>query len=877
MNPATEARPPTPLPARIGRYRVTGRIGRGAMGIVYSAVDEAGVAVAIKVMMADLEEDTETRERFVREAQIATRLRHRHLIMVLETGEEDGRLFIAMELLRGQPLPEFLRTQAAVALETRVDLMTQTCEGLAAAHAAGVIHRDVKPGNLFVQEDGSLKLLDFGVARLANSNITTTGSVVGTPDYMSPEQVRGDEIDGRSDVFSAGAVFYYVLTQRKPFAAPELPVVLHKVQFADPLPLRESEAPPPLAAIVRRALEKDAARRYPGFTAVLSDLVSFRRQYDADTRALAVQVREQSVESARLYDWCEERERALGTNGTREPVVDPALLELHPVLMVKGLDALGVVPFHRRVITALADDVRMRLERVREEVALLDRVADECARADAAAAAGDVRGALALADAATRGLPDATAPREAASRLRGMVEERDAFDQKLEAARAAARSAAAEGAWEGCRAIARDVCAIAPDDEMTLLERRASERIEQERRDRERMIDSLMAGIRDAVAVDDGQNAVELLARLSHAEPGLPELVALGEAVDACRARCAAADARTRVALDGIGEARALAAAGDMIGAEARLERTVREFPFVPAVVNELTRARAERQRREEMVERQAKAVEYRDRATAALEAGRPAESLPDADRALALEPNDPHARRMFEIARSTLEQQATRTGRADEIARILASGRRHQASGRDAEALDEVERAVTLDPTNACAVALRDTLRASLAAQAHAAGRREAQTRARRAAAPALTQARKALGDGDFERALWAAENALALAPDWPEAAQARAQAAEALATRTADDDDTVVPRPGDTEDTVALAAKPARIAWAVGAWTVGLLRRARRERGQTTVEGLMIAGVFVLVGLLFLQLAPRALVTFFRGIVMSIRTVAL
>ena len=205
------------------------------MGVVYSGRDErTGRPVALKVMMTDLEGDKETRERFNREANVAGKMVHRNIINVYEAGEEDGRLYMVMELLEGETLNDYMKRVGNLPLEHALDLMMQVCEGLAIAHAHAIVHRDIKPGNLFVMRDGGLKILDFGVARLANSSMTASGFIVGTPDFMSPEQARGREIDQRSDVFSAGAVFYYMLSGVKPFSAPDLPAVLHRVNSENP-------------------------------------------------------------------------------------------------------------------------------------------------------------------------------------------------------------------------------------------------------------------------------------------------------------------------------------------------------------------------------------------------------------------------------------------------------------------------------------------------------------------------------------------------------------------------------------------------------------------------------------------------------------------
>ena len=251
------------LPERIGHYKITDRIGRGAMGVVYSGRDErTGRPVALKVMMTDLEGDKETRERFNREANVAGKMVHRNIINVYEAGEEDGRLYMVMELLEGETLNDYMKRVGNLPLEHALDLMMQVCEGLAIAHAHAIVHRDIKPGNLFVMRDGGLKILDFGVARLANSSMTASGFIVGTPDFMSPEQARGREIDQRSDVFSAGAVFYYMLSGVKPFSAPDLPAVLHRVNSENPPQLTPEQCPPGLWRILMKALAKQTSDRY---------------------------------------------------------------------------------------------------------------------------------------------------------------------------------------------------------------------------------------------------------------------------------------------------------------------------------------------------------------------------------------------------------------------------------------------------------------------------------------------------------------------------------------------------------------------------------------------------------------------------------------
>jgi serine/threonine protein kinase len=358
------------MPERIGQFRVVERIGRGAMGVVYSAREiQSGRAVAIKLMMADLEGDRETRVRFEREARVAGEMLHRNVINVYEMGEEDGRLYMVMELLEGETLGDYLKRVGKLPLERALDLMMQVCEGLAVAHAHAIVHRDVKPGNLFVLRDGRLKILDFGVARLANSSMTASGFIVGTPDFMSPEQARGKEIDQRSDVFSAGAVFYYMLSGRKPFTADDLPAVIHKVNSEDPPPLTPDEAPPGLTRIVMKALAKSTADRYADMGALLADLVRFERDYDRESRTMALVARQEAVELAKLVSERLALADRLGvvTDASESPFSDE-LLDRYPVLEERGPDALGVVPFRRATLMEIREGLGGRRSEVLEEL-----------------------------------------------------------------------------------------------------------------------------------------------------------------------------------------------------------------------------------------------------------------------------------------------------------------------------------------------------------------------------------------------------------------------------------------------------------------------------------------------------------------------------
>ena len=296
---ATDDLTPRRSPERIGRYQVIERIGRGAMGLVYRARDEAiGREVALKVLTADLEDDPEIRTRFHREAQAAASLSHPNIITIFDVGEDADRFFIVMELLRGATLKDFLKQNDATRIERKIDLMVQLCAGLGAAHNASVYHRDIKPGNVFVRADGILKILDFGVARLASSSMTAAGFIVGTPDYMSPEQARGAEIDARSDIFSLGGVFYFMLTGRKPFPASDLPTLFHQIQSDDPPPALGVDAPAELIAVVMKALSKKRETRYQNCQELMADLEVIKHLYPLDARRTATMIQPMAAGTA---------------------------------------------------------------------------------------------------------------------------------------------------------------------------------------------------------------------------------------------------------------------------------------------------------------------------------------------------------------------------------------------------------------------------------------------------------------------------------------------------------------------------------------------------------------------------------------------------
>jgi tetratricopeptide (TPR) repeat protein len=267
-------------PTTIGKYQIVGKIGQGAMGDVYKAQDPIlNRFVAIKTISADLGSDDMLRKRFEREAQSAARLNHPNIITVYDFGEEHDKLYMAMELLDGTDLKQVIKARSVTTLDQKLAIMVQIGEGLAFAHSNEIVHRDLKPANIHVQSNGQVKIMDFGLARLSGSEMTRTGMVLGTPNYMSPEQVRGERADARSDIFALGCVFYELLAFQKAFEAPSMHAVLFKVMQEEPPPLIEvvSDVPLSLAQIIGKALQKDPAERFQNAAEMLAPLQKARQ------------------------------------------------------------------------------------------------------------------------------------------------------------------------------------------------------------------------------------------------------------------------------------------------------------------------------------------------------------------------------------------------------------------------------------------------------------------------------------------------------------------------------------------------------------------------------------------------------------------------
>ncbi len=252
---------------QLGPYRITRRLGRGGMGVVYEGVEpDSGRQAAIKVLSTDLSEEEDFRNRFEAEIDVLRKLKHPNIVRLFGFGEHEGHLFYAMELVDGPSLENELRHSRPFHWREVTEMGIQVCRGLRHAHDRGVIHRDIKPGNLLVAGDGTVKLSDFGIAQLfGRDRITSVGSIVGTIEYMAPEQGQSQLVDHRADLYSLGGVMYALLAQRPPIRAKSVSEMLEKHRSSAPEPLRDlaSEVPEPLEQTISQLLERQPERRIP--------------------------------------------------------------------------------------------------------------------------------------------------------------------------------------------------------------------------------------------------------------------------------------------------------------------------------------------------------------------------------------------------------------------------------------------------------------------------------------------------------------------------------------------------------------------------------------------------------------------------------------
>ena len=260
---------PDSSPQTLGRYKVLKELGRGSMGVVYLGKDPTIQRfVAIKTMKLDEIDDPDklqdVRARFFREAESTGRLSHPNIVTIFDAGEEQGLGYIAMEMLQGTTLNQWSRKPNLLPLEKLIPILAAVAEAMDYAHQQGIVHRDIKPANIMLTNEDVVKIMDFGIAKMGTSSKTQTNIVLGTPVYMSPEQIAGKKVDGRSDIFSLGVVMFELLTGRPPFLADNVSALLFAIAHTPHTSVKavRPDLPPHLKSVIDQALQKDPVHRY---------------------------------------------------------------------------------------------------------------------------------------------------------------------------------------------------------------------------------------------------------------------------------------------------------------------------------------------------------------------------------------------------------------------------------------------------------------------------------------------------------------------------------------------------------------------------------------------------------------------------------------
>lgn len=368
-------------PSRIGKYEILAELGRGAMGTVYKAHDpRLDRFVALKMMSEELLIEEEMRGRFQREARSAAGLQHPNIVTIFDFGElpGEGSPYIVMELLEGTSLAQLMEEKKPERLEDKISIVIQICRGLDFAHKRGVTHRDVKPGNVQVLPNGTAKILDFGIAVGEGSTIKTkTGLVMGTPNYMAPEQISGERVDQRADMWAVGVILFELVSGERPFTASTIPGLVYQIVHAPPPSLDETklELPPRLTSVIERVLQKDPNHRF-------RDLAQLARMLEK-VAGMPATTREMSREArARSYSTNLDLARSLLAEGQPQRALEAARR------------AQALEPSHASVVD-LVEAIEVALQRIQSQPTVVrDRNEPERVRFDAARWVDEARMAL---------------------------------------------------------------------------------------------------------------------------------------------------------------------------------------------------------------------------------------------------------------------------------------------------------------------------------------------------------------------------------------------------------------------------------------------------------------------------------------------------
>jgi serine/threonine protein kinase len=730
---------PKDLPLTIGRYDVIDRLGHGGMGVVYRGRDpRIGRPVAIKLLRVT---DESQRSRFLQEAQSAGNLKHPNIVTIYDYGEHEEQPYIVMEYIEGVTFATYIRQNILLELPRKLALIEELSVALDYAHNKGVVHRDIKPANIMVDGEGDLKILDFGIARLGDSSLTQAGVMIGTPNYMSPEQIDGRLVDRRSDIFAVGLVFYELLTYRQAFPGQTAIAVMHAILHTTPSFEMSPRIHPGLQTIVEKAIEKDPARRYQTLSALAADIALFR------TRAGA------SLEAQTHEDQPTIQLRA------PTPTPEGGLRyghETHPSTPTERRTQTG--PDRERLARLRAEKLDAHLDTAQqafnasdfghaveacEQAALIDpddhRVVDLLVRAQDALTAQQVHqwleqarvylsqqnmaGAAELVANALQAAPSSGEARQLQAeieayirRVRREKEER----QAIQAALTRARTSLANGDLDSAIRNASEVLVRDPtNSDAHDLNRQASAAAD-ERRRREAWERAAQAGIvEQRQAFADGRRAEAIAALERFAPPHEAVTAALAEMrAELARIEQEAREeeerrrAQQRYMAGQLELARGHMSAGRFAEAIAGLERVERTSPEFPGLAQLLQDARTGQAAAQAEAERQKKAAEALARADQALAANRLDDALAAVELALAWAPDHRGALAKHGDVQSKIDEKRRKDEFDRQAETVVDTARRQFEAGEHAAALARLEPFLA----HPAAARLRDELKLKLA-----------------------------------------------------------------------------------------------------------------------------------------------------------------
>ncbi|MFH1574228.1 MAG: PEGA domain-containing protein, partial [Acidobacteriota bacterium] len=654
---------------KIGKYRILEKIGKGGMGVVYKAMDpRIGRIVAVKTLFAHRGDDAELRHRFLQEARSAGALSHKNIITIYEMDEDEGQAFIAMEYLEGEDMKSLIARRATLPFEHKLQILLEVCEGLAHAHSMGVIHRDIKPGNIFLTKTGQIKLLDFGLARITTSDATLTGMPMGTPSYMSPEQIRGEKQDHRSDIFSFGVVAYELLAYSKPFQAESEYAIAFKITKDEPTAIETffPTIPIELSSVIGCSLEKDPSRRYQHAEDLLRELEAVRGLLEERKRALRSDAREAIGQLERLVgknrdllDDVAEKLEAMKQDAPDffESSITASASDLTPRKRKLQLDYLALLELSERARREF-EKVETLLKK-REKKTYLLREAEDLEKG------GQWESALKILDFLLQEDPGYAAP----VKLREKILNRQ----------------------------------TTLDEEARLASRAAE----------------LLAEAEEVLRAGNVPRCLELIANLDQLQPQNPAVQALREQALAKQRELAALEEQRRFAEQALAAARNLAAEGSFASARAEIAKAETAFPRM----QEITGLREQIEQAElEAREKAARREQVRALLAEAAElekAGQEENALHRLHGLLELEPDHIGALRL----RSSIEERRERRRLAEELFRQAAD----KLAAEELEAAETLaEQAIESDPAHARARTILQQVRSRLEKRALVLRKRE-------------------------------------------------------------------------------------------------------------------------------------------------------